>query len=380
MVKTRKELIEHYTAVLSGYYTEFAEESRTKSGWLKTQILELDLSEDADEQQVKGIFEDFVQRNDDFTLKQLGEELFYCLRPSSADETNCIYIDALDLRFPILYSIMHSDSFNETIEELTKLESVDKAWFPQDFMSSLDTLGLFKGYGGRFNNGFFTAKPGESLDDNPDYRSLSFKSWGHTKRLLDLIKSDSELRNEFALTNMRIKVAHDPKNDSDTSIDDVTYSGRVTSLGRSFMAHYDAISRIKDSYRNIVVNVIEAKYAVNYEDYSLKGARLVFAFGKQIDNLHEFSSKLFSGRKPFRLWGLETVKKDNFLRLEVVDLHVKDRFMVEIHPSYLSVLITQGVCGNTVMRLLTLLQQNLNAGVSLVDAQGEVIELSVDNG
>jgi len=378
MIKTRKELIEYFSDVLSGYQAEFVEEHKTRSGWLKTQIIEVDNHKSSLFETLNNAVSDDDAVFTDTHIYSLDEPLFFCLR-TQVEEEGDIYIDGLDERFVILYTLMKSKPFDIIIDALTTNSNLDKSWLPQDFMLSMDKLGAFRGYGGRFNNAYFVDTPEIILDDNLTFRKLSFKSWGNTKRLLELIQEDKELFNEFALTNMRIKSIYDKKDENDTVIDDITYSGRITSLGRSFRAHNEITMKIQKAYRHIVTNVIEDKYAIDYRDNSIKGSRLYFSFAKPISDILDFSERLFSGKQPFRLWGVSSFIEKDFTRVEVLDMHIGERFTVDIHNDKLIMMISSGVCGNSVMRLLTLLQQHLGSGVKLYDQDYNEVNLRIDN-
>ncbi len=375
MIQTRKELVEQFGDRLSGYIEEYIDENKTRSGWLKTQILEIDSDNDS----VESTFNSYLERVGDLvrktSLTPLDDERFYCIQADS--DLDHIYVDALDERFVILYSFMKSESFDKIIARLTDDSTIDQSWLPQEFMSGLDRLGSFKGYGGKFNNSFFVAGSDQRLDDNPLFRSLSFKSWGHTKRLLQLIQTDVELSDEFALTNMRIKKRFDTNIEDDAIIDDVTYSGRITSLGKSFRAHHEITQRILESYRKLVVDVIEKNYSVHYHDHAIHGERLFFKLRRPIEDLDGFAKRLFSGKQPFKLWGVNSVKNDEFTRYEVLDMHINEIFTADVYKDRIVVLLQKGVCGNTILRLTTLLQQHLGSGISLVDKEENEIHLSI---
>lgn len=377
MITTRKELVEQFGDRLSGYIEEYVEEKKTRTGWLKTQILEVDISEKSFED----TFNQYLSKAKGLIRKakllELNDTDFYKIQAN--DDADDIYVDALDHRFVVLYSFMKSDEFEKIIETLTNDSVIDQSWLPQEFMLSLDQLGLFKGYGGRFNNEFFVNEPGKSLDDNPDFRSLSFKSWGHTKRLLQLIQDDEVLKNEFALTNMRIKKAYDTQVDNDTIIDDITYSGRITSLGHSFRAHHEIITKLLREYKNLVVNVIENNYAVHLEDNSVKGERLFFKLHEPLKDFNEFATKLFSGKRPFKLWGVNSYSREEFTRFEVLDMHINETFTADVFSDRIIILLEKGVCGNTILRLTTLLQQHFGSGISLVDKEDNIIHLGISS-
>lgn len=374
-IRTRKELVERFSDRLSGYLEEYIDDQKTRSGWLKTQILEIDIS-DGD---FKNTFNYYLGRLDGLirkaTLTSLDDERFYVIE--AIEDADDIYVDALDERFVVLYSFMKSDAFDKIIDSLTNDSTIDQSWLPQEFMYSLDQMGLFKGYGGRFNNSFFVAEPNVRLDDNPNFKSLSFKSWGYTKRLLQLIRNDEVLSNEFALTNMRIKKAYDTSIDDDTIIDDITYSGRITSLGHSFRAHHEITNKLLDAYRTLVVDTIEGNYAIHYEDGAVMGERLFFKLTTPIDDLSIFTSKLFSGRQPFKLWGVNSYIDKDFARYEVLDMHINETFTADVYSDKIIILLEKGVCGNTILRLTTLLQQHLGSGISLVDRDNNDIHLGI---
>lgn len=375
-IRTRKELNEAFSDQLTGISEEYSEEQVTRSGWLKTQILELDCSQESFEDIFKRVL--YTATEDDsrkMELIRLEEDALYRIHIHETGDD--VYLDALDNRFVILYSFIKSEHFDKLIDSLTDDSAIDQAWLPQEFMNGLENMGAFKGYGGKFNNQYFVSNPEMPLDEVAEYRNLSFKSWGHTKRLLQLIQNDSELSNEFALTSMRIKRRFDSQMNEDSIIDDVTYSGRITSLGKSFPAHYEITQEILRSYRKLVVDTIEDRYGIHYENGALMGERLVFKLPSRVNDLAEFTDRLFSGKKPFRLWGTKSHSEDGFVRYEVLDMHINEDFTADVYCDRILILLKKGVCGNTILRLMALLQQYFGSRTQLVDKTGELIHLGI---
>ena len=69
------------------------------------------------------------------------------------------------------------------------------------------------------------------------------------------------------------------------------------------------------------------------------------------------------------LLGITESYTDDFMRVNAVDLHVGHRIMFEITPSEMKIYLNNLGCGNTVLRVYTLLQQTFD---SLVKFKQEV--------
>lgn len=377
MYRTRKALIEGFGEILRGQLMQYAQDHLTSKNWLKTQLIELDQHGEMDP--AKYLVQKTGLLLPEHTLHILDEPDFFGFSGNSLEaEKADLYIDTSDKRFARIYTFLSSTNFDHFISALTANERIDQVWLPQSYMNDLFSIGSFRGYGGKFNNKYFIDNSiRKDLEENSDYVSLSFRSWGNSRRILDLINNDPDAKQEFALTSARTKIYFGDRDDS--VIDDINFSGKITSLGNSFVPHLDMINRVTDSYRDIVVKRIEEPFAISYTGNSIGGSKLIFTLPKPVDNLGLFVEKLTSGRMPFKLWGITSVIRDGFAAIEAVDLHVSSRLSINVYKDKMEVYFEEGACGNTILRLLTLLQQNYNSTVSVIDKNGEIVPLGMSN-
>ena len=90
-------------------------------------------------------------------------------------------------------------------------------------------------------------------------------------------------------------------------------------------------------------------------------------FGRAVEDLDRLVEGLFTAKEPFRLWGVpERVPVGWFA--DAVDLHVGHPLRMDILRDRVRVLLEPETCGNTLARLLTNLQQRLDARAALMPA------------
>ncbi len=77
---------------------------------------------------------------------------------------------------------------------------------------------------------------------------------------------------------------------------------------------------------------------------------------------------MFAAKEPFRLWTVPRRVGDSEWEANAGDLHVGEPLRLEISPDRIRVLLGERTCGNTLARLLTNLQQQLDARVQVLAA------------
>ena len=145
------------------------------------------------------------------------------------------------------------------------------------------------------------------------------------------------------------------------------YRGRFVTLGDSFELHVGFVSGAILRYREMVQS-IESRFRFAWEGSEERGVTfdgevLSVDLGRPLADLDRFLDGLFSCRDPFRLWAVPRMVSEWFVEAEVVDLHIGERFRMEITPDRLRLLLPSAVCGNTVLRLIANLQHRFDATV-----------------
>ncbi len=82
--------------------------------------------------------------------------------------------------------------------------------------------------------------------------------------------------------------------------------------------------------------------------------------------MNKLLDKLLSSTKPFRLWGLKRQINKDYYKAVCVDLHTANKLTMEASPEWIRIYLPYGACGNTVLRLLTNIQQYYDSGAKLV--------------
>jgi hypothetical protein len=84
------------------------------------------------------------------------------------------------------------------------------------------------------------------------------------------------------------------------------------------------------------------------------------AFGREVENLDRLVDGLFTAKEPFRLWGVPERTPGGWFA-DAVDLHIGHPLRMDILSDRVRILLEPETCGNTLARLLTNLQQRLDA-------------------
>jgi hypothetical protein len=92
----------------------------------------------------------------------------------------------------------------------------------------------------------------------------------------------------------------------------------------------------------------------------VEGDVATIMFGREVEDLDRLVAGLFAAKEPFRLWGVPSRVPGGWFA-DAVDLHVGHPLRMEILGDRMRILLEPETCGNTVARLLTNLQQRLDA-------------------
>jgi hypothetical protein len=133
---------------------------------------------------------------------------------------------------------------------------------------------------------------------------------------------------------------------------------------------------IQGHYKPIVER-IEQDYSTEYlsknDGIEIKGDILSIKLTSKLENLEFFTSSLLKGTNPFRFLGFSNKIDDEHYLLDVLDLHNFGHFDLEIFPDELLINLPKGTCGNSVVRLFTLCQENIDPKAKLSGGAGNAI-------
>ena len=135
--------------------------------------------------------------------------------------------------------------------------------------------------------------------------------------------------------------------------------------GESVQEHLRMVDAARRLYAGVIEGIEECRLGLARRGggRGIGGEPLHFRFGDPLRDERRFIARLFGSDGPFRLWGLESEIDDGYYSVAGIDLHTWDPVNFEIAGDMMRVYLSEGSCGNTVMRLLCNLQERLGARV-----------------
>lgn len=183
--------------------------------------------------------------------------------------------------------------------------------------------------------------------------------------LLDLLGSQPEYAGAATLTGVGSQVTE--LGESAMVVAD--YAGGFRTDG-DFGAAQSAVWNLVAAYETWVVGLEQRhrqQTTVLDDDagYRLDGDVAVLRLGRPVEDVGAFARSLTTAKEPFRVWGVPQRVDEDQWEVDAVDLHVGQPLRLEVLPDEVRVLLGADTCGNTLARLLTNLQQHLDARTAL---------------
>lgn len=297
-------------------------------------------------------------------LQQLAGHLRFQVHESE-DETlfniihgkDIYYLDISDARFWIMHTLSLStraDRFRSNLIKLSPL--LDSAWLSAQFLYGITNFGHFRGFGAIHDETpLMVDKAAE-----PEVESMHLRLWGGgAATVLDSLRNSKALTHSLALSSVRLKYWL-PRFEDEAVIDNFTFDGKVTALGKSFASHTNLVSKVHSHYIGIIRSIEEdlpIKFVPKDGVPTLEGHPIIISLARRLADIPNFISRVFSSAMPFRLWGLAEIIADDFARVYAVDLHVGHKLLFEIAKDFIRIYLPAGTCGNTIARFYTNIQQ-----------------------
>jgi hypothetical protein len=247
--------------------------------------------------------------------------------------------------------------------------AVDRCWFPWELLERLMRTGTRPKW---FKSDFL----GDELlpSYNVAARRLRMQFEGDAAGdVLDLLaRSDERLRPAIALSQVATEVEAPLLGRNDELI---TNAGRFVARGMSFELHVGFVGQALRGYGDLVRRT-EERYGFTWRSgdggrgLTYQGEPVVINLPREIDDMERFVAGLFAAREPFRLWAVPSFTSERYVEAEVVDLHVGQRFRMDISPELMRLYLPGSACGNTVLRLVTNLQHRFSASVATEELAG----------
>lgn len=363
MIKTRKDLYQNFSNILSGNFDVDSSKYLKNRNAIKSYIIE---THDYESKNRNDRVADFSNRlnilNSDYKISELEDETI--LRVNNGDFE--MFADISDERFMIIHSAEKTALTDPLINKISNLDNFDNIWIPGMLFSEFLHFGDFFGINLKFQN--ILNKDIENFSDSNSDLDLSTKN--EVAKEIYKILSNSEVNNMLGVTKLALKTVEDhSENDNDEDrdfiIDDIYYNGKITAKGNHFNYHIDSVINILDLYKTTLENF--EKVSISLSNGLLEGSAFKINFSKEI-NINNFINTVFNGGKPFRLFGTNMDAGNSHQRVYAVDMHngnIGNSIAFDVTKEFVLFHLNSESCGNTVLRLLANINHYIDALATL---------------
>ncbi|WP_057767777.1 hypothetical protein [Cytobacillus praedii] len=371
MVKNRSEMISKFDEVLIKNFERFKDEKKNETNQLKSYIIENHVahnstpSHDSVAAFLQEIFKN--QRKISIKLKETEDEQLFVIDSNVGE----MYLDISQKRFWVLHASVkakHSDLVHKII---LKDRKIDNIWLPIPFLKGLKRFGDIYGMGISFTEYLKKDEMDDFLFPNQNTLNLDIRRL-YVNQMLTLLET-SDLKEVIGIN--KVTLLDSTIESQDFIVDDITYFGKITGRGTSFSKHHSIIQNILMNYSSKIIN-LEEKFSYSFDPntHSLKGQPIEIHINRTNINLKKLVDTIFSGKKPYYLWGVPDWRDETYCRVNSVDLHsgnFGNSLEFEIMPNLIRVLLPKDSCGNTISRLLTNIHQSIDATSYFKEGAGE---------
>jgi len=196
----------------------------------------------------------------------------------------------------------------------------------------------------------------------PDVDYVSMRVWAsRAAETLAKLRRHEVFPRAVSIRSVRVRADADSGSE-EFCVSEYFHHGKVTTTGNSFDVHTQLVVQVVTFYRALVER-IESVFGLGYgsDRQGLIGNPIHIPVEWTSGDIEYAVSRMFSAAHPFRLWGLPEKVADSHYRARAVDLHVGQTFTVDVTPSYVTIHLPRGTCGNTVIRFLAALQFHVNS-------------------
>ncbi|HBH11518.1 MAG TPA: hypothetical protein DDX29_00115 [Clostridiales bacterium] len=311
-----------------------------------------------------------IQLDNNIEFLPTKEKTLKILKLTRNKVTSYSYLDMLDQRFWILYSLDNSVDIKKDIKNLIQKNNsqLDYTWFSSSSLKHLSSGYSKTRFSIKFNNRFHNA--------NIPMKRLSLQLTAEdASDIANNLLDNPFIGKGACFSNIEVLLS-DKNNDyvkSRLSMDGSINISRGNSISnfiefqqKTIQGHYrPIIERIENDY--------SIEYDVNIDGINIKGDILSIKLSTKIENIEFFVHNLLKGTNPFRFLGFSNIIDDEHILVDVLDLHNFGHFDLEIFPDELLINLPKGSCGNSIVRLFTLCQENIDPKAKLIGGSGDAI-------
>jgi hypothetical protein len=271
------------------------------------------------------------------------------------------FVDYLNPRFWVLHTTANIKPSEQYLDELVRGSwNLDYAWLPSQVLQHLRRGRRFLGFNVDFDQGLFLSEgAAESLQEQADVFKQRY--WGTRGEKLYEFLSKTPFRGVLCLSAVKYSIS-DPASGAYIQ-NELNAQGRIKATGNSISLHLGAVNHLVNLYAQMI-QTLEKELSLAFvhgdggED--LQGYPLTLRFSQPVPDFSGLVKEVLSCRDPVRLWGVVSHEQRDFVRAEVVDLHSASRLRLDFTPTHVVVYLFRGSCGNSVARLLRIIQEHLD--------------------
>lgn len=361
IAKNKAQMASYINDAMYASYDRYRAEQKLEpdTGLLKSYLIEAHIV-DGKKQQHNELFS-FLQELAGHTRSQVFE---------SEDETlfnilhgkDIYYLDVSDPRFWIMHTLALSIRADKLRNELIKRSALlDNAWLPSQMLESISHFGQFRGFGAVHDETPFM-KGGV---EDTEVETMHLRLWGGSAAtVLSALRNSGVFPHSLALSSVRLKYWL-PRLEDEAVIDNFTFDGKATALGKSFISHTNLVARLHASYAEAIRGIeheLPIRFMTEDKIPTLKGHPIIISLTRKLRDTEDFVRRVFSSSLPFRLWGVSEISESDFARVYAVDLHVGHKLTFEVANDFIRIYMPAGACGNTIARFYANVQQYYDSG------------------
>lgn len=330
-----------------------------------------------------------------FSLNELSDSRVMRLTVrEKAKEPVDFFVDCSKERYWKAFTVDDATNAGAAIRKLVVNDcALDHVWLPQDLLKKIGEWGEVRALKLNHNRDELF-RQNEEVDPSDDAAKRRRRAWSllrNDEKLVSELKGTSaqeqfnslfrneKLKDQVNLSSIQIgrrdqnSREYDPNIEPGFSIEDVSYRGRFKTRGTSIELHQKLLESTLRLYSGVVKEIEES--CIRIDSAAPKGNPFLFGFHTRIDDLEAYINAIFSGKEPFRLWGIGRRLGKDAYRVLGTDVHSGSKFHAEFFPTYIRFYLHDGGCGNTITRFWSNLHRYVEGTATLLNSKGQEIKV-----
>ncbi|WP_271397069.1 hypothetical protein [Salinicoccus roseus] len=367
MIKTLYDVSNKFDDILTQNHNSYTKYGKNEIPLIKSYIIENhmidnEMNKNSLTQQYLNDWKSRSSIKDDIKVKETNDENLVTVIMNE-DE---YYFDIRDSRFWIISSNAKAVETDKLHQNLLRDNSMDSIWLPSSYIYSLRYEEIGKMYSIGINYKELISEKDEDLQINKylnQSEDLSLDlSRNKASAVLDILR-DSDIKHNLAYDKISIINSTYEENYENTNfvLNDLKFNGKVTARGNSYSHHLDTLNKLLGDYSYKIKN-LEEKLPIKLE-HGISGNIGVIELSHEV-TLSKLAKVLSDGKPPFKLWGTPIWKNENTCELFLIDLHngnYAKNLNIKLRPNRIYITLSNNSCGNTISRLLTNINQYIDA-------------------